>query len=127
MFCHGTPRSDTEILTILTPAEAVDEACGGAPFVVGGHTHVQFDRVAARTRFVNAGSVGRPYEGRTSAFWLLLDEGVPCRTHTDYDVQAAVERIRATGYEDVDDMVTALLEPHGADEASAYFESIRGA
>jgi len=25
------------------------------------------------------------------------------------------------------DMVTALLEPHSADEASAYFESIRGA
>ena len=42
-------------------------------------------------------------------------------------LQAAVERIRATGYEDVDGMGTALLEPHSADEASAYFESIRGA
>ena len=126
-FCHGSPRSDDEILTSLTPATIVDEACGGAPFVVCGHTHVQFDLRAGRTRLVNAGSVGRPYEGRTAAFWLLLEDGVTYPTHTDYDVQEAVDRIRATGYDDADDMVSALLEPHSADEASAYFESIRGA
>ena len=126
-FCHGSARSDEEILTTLTPDTEVDEACGGAPFVVGGHTHVQFDRSAGRTRFVNAGSVGRPYEGRTAAFWLLLDDGIPRLTFTDYAVQGAVERMRATGYDDVDEMIVSLFEPHSADEASAYFESIRGA
>ena len=125
-FCHGTPGSDDQIVTTLTPDLVIDRSCSDAPFAVGGHTHVQFDRVTDHSRFVNAGSVGRPYEGRTSAFWLLLDDGVPYLTHTDYDVQAAVERIRATGYDDVDDMLSALLEPHSADEASAYFESIRG-
>ena len=60
-FCHGSSRSDDEILTRLTPATIVEEACGGAPFVVCGHTHVQFDRHAGRTRLLNAGSIG----GRT--------------------------------------------------------------
>ena len=125
VFCHGSPRSDDEILTSITPVEDVDEACGGAAFVVCGHTHVQFDRVARRTRLVNAGSVGRPYEGRTAAFWLLLEDGAPELTCTEYDVALAVERIRATGYDDAADMAIALLEPHSAEEATAFFESMR--
>jgi putative phosphoesterase len=124
-FCHGTPRSDDEILTSITPEEEVDEACGGAAVVVCGHTHVQFDRLAGRTRLVNAGSVGRPYEGRTAAFWLLLEDGEPELTSTDYDVDLAVDRIRATGYDDSDDMVASLVEPHTAEEATTFFESMR--
>ena len=63
VFCHGSPRADDEILTRITPEDVVEEACNGSAVVVGGHTHVQFDRVAGRTRCVNAGSVGIPYEG----------------------------------------------------------------
>lgn len=126
VFCHGTPRSDNEILTRLTPDEAIDEACGGMPLVVGGHTHVQFDRVAGRTRFVNAGSVGMPYEGRTAAFWALLGPGSEF-VATSYNVDAAVAAIRATGYPEADDLVETLLSPHSGDEASEYFESLRGA
>ena len=34
-----------------------------APLVVAGHTHQQDDRIVGDVRFVNAGSVGLPYEG----------------------------------------------------------------
>jgi predicted phosphodiesterase len=124
-FCHGSPRSDDEILTRITPAEEIDEACGGAALVVCGHTHVQFDRVAGRTRLVNAGSVGRPYEGRTAAFWLLLEDGEPELTSTSYDVDRAVASIRATGYDEAEDMASVLLQPHSADEATTFFEATR--
>ena len=126
VFCHGTPRSDNEILTRLTPDEEIDDACGGMPVVVGGHTHVQFDRVAGRTRFVNAGSVGMPYEGRTAAFWALLGPDIEL-VATPYDVDAAVSAIRATGYPEAGDLADTLLSPRSGDEASAYFESLRGA
>ena len=44
--------------------------------VVGGHTHVQFDRECRAIRgCVNAGSVGMPYEGRRGAFWALARTG----------------------------------------------------
>jgi putative phosphoesterase len=123
VFCHGSPRSDDEILTRITPDAVVEEACGGIPVVVGGHTHVQFDRFAGRTRFVNAGSVGMPYEGRTAAYWALLESDVRL-VSTDYDVERTVAVIRATGYPD-GNLAETLLTPHTADEATEVFEAQR--
>jgi predicted phosphodiesterase len=126
LFCHGSPRADDEILTRLTPDAVIDEVCDGSPVVVGGHTHVQFDRLAGRTRFVNAGSVGMPYEGRAAAFWALLDADIQLLA-TPYDVEAAVMAIQATGYPEAGDLAETLLTPHSAEEASGYFEGLRGA
>ena len=126
VFCHGSPRSDEEILTAITPDRLVREACGGARVVVCGHTHVQFDRVVGETRLVNAGSVGSPYEGRRGAFWALLGPDVRLLS-TDYDVDRAVEEFRATGYDGAEDLAGWLLEPVAAEEATAFFESRRGA
>ena len=62
LFCHGSPRSDEEILTRISAEERVAAALAGVEeaVVVGGHTHVQFDRQVAGRRLVNAGSVGMP-------------------------------------------------------------------
>ncbi len=59
LFCHGSPRSDMEILTVATPEERLREALAGVKedVVVCGHTHMQFDRVCDGKRVVNAGSV----------------------------------------------------------------------
>ena len=66
LYCHGSPRDDDEILTKVSPDERFRAALEGVEerIVVGGHTHVQFERVVDGIRFVNAGSVGMPYEGR---------------------------------------------------------------
>ena len=125
VFCHATPRRDDEILTRITPEQAVEETCQAAPLVVVGHTHVQFDRVAGPTRLVNAGSVGMPYEGRAAAFWALLGPEVELAA-TDYDVGDTAARIRASGYPAADELAKTLLEPHSRDEATQVFESRRG-
>ena len=64
LYCHATPQSDMPILTEASPQERFDEALDGvdARLVVAGHTHMQF----TRARFVNAGSVGMPYEGEVA-------------------------------------------------------------
>ena len=128
LFCHGSPRSDEEILTSITPDEIVAAALAGAgaDVVVCGHTHVQYDRVVAGTRLLNAGSVGMPYEGRTAAFWALLGPDVQL-VDTEYDVAAAVAAIRATGPAETDDIVETLLTPHSAAEANEVFEARREA
>ncbi len=98
LFCHATPRNDTEIFTRLTPDDrllAIFEQTG-ASVVVCGHTHIQFDRMIGRARVVNAGSVGMPY-GDPAAYWLLLGPGVELR-RTSYDLERAAERVRATTY-----------------------------
>src|ERR1700688_2118422 len=98
LFCHATPRNDTEIFTRLTPEVRLLPVFEGldVPVVVCGHTHMQFDRRVGRVRVLNAGSVGMPY-GEPGAYWLLLGPDVQLR-HTPYDLAAAAERIRGTSY-----------------------------
>jgi predicted phosphodiesterase len=103
LFCHATPRNDTDIFTRLTPEDRVLPVLAGvaAPVVVCGHTHMQFDRAIARTRVVNAGSVGMPF-GEPGAYWLLLGPDIQLR-RTSYDLAGAAGRIRATNYPQAED------------------------
>ena len=89
-FCHATGRSDTEMVLVDSPIDLYREAFADSdePTVVLGHTHMPFDRLADRRRFVNPGSVGMPY-GRTGAYWALLGPDVVLR-RTGYDLDAAV-------------------------------------
>jgi predicted phosphodiesterase len=98
LFCHSTPRSETDGFTRLTAEDRLLPIFEGlnATVVVCGHTHMQFDRMIGRTRVVNAGSVGMPF-GEPGAYWLLLGPEVQLR-HTPYDLAKAAERIRATSY-----------------------------
>ena len=127
-FCHATPRFDDDLVTRLTPDDelAAVLAAASTHLVVAGHTHIQVDRLAGGHRFVVAGSVGRPYEGRRGAFWALLGDDVELLC-TDYDVESAAAAIRATGFPDAEEHADNLLDPPPPDEVSAYFESIRGA
>ncbi|MDQ3067540.1 MAG: metallophosphoesterase family protein [Actinomycetota bacterium] len=126
LYCHGSPRDDDEILTRVSSDERFRAALEGVEerLVVGGHTHVQFERTIDGMRFVNAGSVGIPYEGRQGAFWALVDGDVADLRHTPYAVDAAAAVIRTSGYPGADQIVDWLLAPQDPDEVSAYFESV---
>jgi predicted phosphodiesterase len=47
LFCHGTPRSDTEIVTRLTPEERLDALAGNARLVVGRAHDIDPDKIRA--------------------------------------------------------------------------------
>jgi putative phosphoesterase len=118
LFCHATPRNDTEIRTVLSPDERWLEVLDGVKerTVVCGHTHVQFDRTVGGYRIVNAGSVGMPYANEPGAYWALLGPGVELR-RTEYDTAAALEAIAATG-------IPTEWPQATAEEASSYFETM---
>ena len=112
LFCHATPRNDTEIFSRNTPEECLLPVFAGvqANVVVCGHTHMQFDKKVGATRIVNAGSVGMAF-GQPAADWLLLGPSVEFR-HTFYDLARAAERIRQTGYPQAEDFVQHnILQP----------------
>jgi predicted phosphodiesterase len=125
LFCHGSPRSDTEIITAVTPEERLAPMFDGVaePTIVIGHTHHQFDRGVLGKRLLNAGSVGMPYEDEAAAYWLLLDPDPQLR-RTDYDIARAAETMRAAGYDDLDEVMLreGLLEPVGRDTVARFFE-----
>jgi predicted phosphodiesterase len=122
LFCHATPRSETECFTRLTaedhllplfePLQVEVLACG--------HTHMQFDRKVGRTRVVNAGSVGMPF-GEPGASWLLLGPDVQLR-RTLYDFTQAAERIRRTDYPQAEEFaVQSVLTPPSEEKMIEVF------
>ncbi|HEX5469298.1 MAG TPA: metallophosphoesterase family protein [Gaiellaceae bacterium] len=127
LFCHGSPRSDEEILTAATPPKRLDPILDGVQerVVVCGHTHVQFDRLVGDRRLVNAGSVGMPYEGEAGiACWALLGPDVELR-RTRYDAEHAAAGVRGSGMPGADEFAQEyVLHPATAEEATTHFEAL---
>ncbi len=125
LFCHATPRSDSTILTPLTPDSEVEAELEGAPpVVVYGHIHVQGDRRLAAHRLVNAGSVGMPY-GARAACWALLGPDVELR-QTPYDLDQAVPQLAAVdGWDAAGETAEQLRKPPSAQEVLEHFEKLR--
>ena len=122
LFCHATPRNDTEIFTSATKEakllpifDALD-----VKVVVCGHVHMQFDRMVGQTRVINAGSVGMPFQD-PGAYWLLIDNGIELR-RTDYDLEAAADRVRGTRYPQAEEFASknVLTTPDMAAMIAAF-------
>jgi predicted phosphodiesterase len=128
LFCHATPRRDDELLTRISPPGRYAAALAGvdAPLFVAGHTHQQDDRTVGAVRFVNAGSVGLPYEGDGAARWLWVHDGVPELRQTAYDAAGAGARILAAGWPDERSTAAALIEPVAAEVITELFEERAG-
>ena len=81
---------------------------------------MQFDRTIGTVRVVNAGSVGMPF-GEPGAYWLLLGPDVQLQ-RTEYDLQEAAARIRATGYPNADEFAARnVLQPPAEADMLAMF------
>src|SRR5881396_2469670 len=122
LFCHSTPRSETEVFTRLTAEDRLlplFEPLQVAA-VVCGHTHMQFDRMIGRTRVINAVSLGMPF-GEPGAYWLLLGPDVRLR-RTLYDFTQAAERIRGTEYPRAEEFaVQSVLTPPSEEKMLEVF------
>ncbi len=122
LFCHATPRNDTEMFTRLTAEERLLEVFEGvtAAVVICGHTHMQFDRRVGAVRVVNAGSVGMPF-GEPGAYWVSLGPEVRLR-RTAYDLESAAERIRNTNYPQAEEFAArnVMRPPREAEMLEAF-------
>jgi hypothetical protein len=92
--------------------------------VVAGHTHQQHDRTAAGARYVNAGSVGLPYEGDGAARWIWIEDGEPDLRSTPYDAPAAGRRMLEAGGPDERSINAALIEPVDPMVVTTIFEGM---
>jgi putative phosphoesterase len=127
LFCHGSPRSDVEMMTSETPDERLRELIADvdADVVVCGHTHMPFERAIGTVRVVNPGSVGMPY-GNPGAFWALLGPEIEFR-RTDYDRVAAAARIRQSAWPGAEEFAREnVLSVASAEEAFAFFRAHGG-
>jgi putative phosphoesterase len=116
LCCHGTPRSDEEVVLVDTRLSRWLEALDSAPdTVVCGHTHMPFVRLVDRRLVINPGSIGMPY-GSAGAHWALLADGAVQLRRSTFDVEAAREQIRqSSGYPDVDEWTDYFLNARASD------------
>ena len=103
LVCHGSPRSDVDVIWSGTPTERLRSFLTGldVDLVACGHTHIQFDRTVDDIRIVNAGSVGMP-SGKHGAFWTQIGPGVQLR-QTHYNRAQAASRLRKLDVLEVDE------------------------
>jgi putative phosphoesterase len=125
LFCHASPRRDDEMLTRLSTALRFNDALRDVEvgLIVAGHTHQQDDRIIAGKRFVNAGSVGLPYEGDGAARWLWIDDRAPELRITAYDAASAGARFLAGGWPDEQSVRAALIDGNEPIVITRMFES----
>lgn len=99
LFCHATPRRDDEFVLVDSPVSVWEDALAGsaADLFVLGHTHMQFDRLVAGRRVVNAGSVGMPYGSQGACWALITDRDVRLR-QIRYDIDDARRQIEEPGF-----------------------------
>jgi predicted phosphodiesterase len=120
LFCHGSPRSDEEMLLRTASEERLTEILAGveADVVVCGHTHMQFDRAVRGKRVVNAGSVGLPY-GATGGHWVELGPDIRHR-RVLYDPAP----LRASEWPRAAEIISVIESPPTEEEAIAEFEAL---
>ena len=126
LYCHATPRADDEMVTrASTPARFAKVLAGvDARVVIAGHTHQQDDRKVGIVRFVNAGSVGLPYEGDGAARWVWVVDGTPELRSTAYDAKAAGTRMLTAGWPDERSVRGALVDPVAPSVVTELFEQL---
>lgn len=125
LFCHATPRNDTDIFTRNTREEKLLPLIEppGVDVVVCGHTHMQFDRAVGKTRVVNSGSVGMPF-GKPGAYWLLFDNGIQLK-RTAYDLESAAAQIRTTAYPQAEQFASGnVLNPPSEETILATYANM---
>jgi predicted phosphodiesterase len=125
-FCHGSPRSDEELVTPETPDDRIRDLTAGISerVLVTAHVHVQFDRRVAGVRSVSAGSVGMPYEPEPGAYWAVLGPDVELR-RTEYSLNQAAAHYRASGDPLAERMVEMLVRPPSREEVIEHAEELR--
>jgi predicted phosphodiesterase len=101
LVCHGSPPSDVRSF-LPDPADDEAELLDGVHHtrVIFGHTHLPFRRVSEvhGIELVNPGSVGMPFDGDTRAAYAFVEPHGRVEHHrVEYDVAAAVSRVRSIG------------------------------
>lgn len=128
LYTHATPGSDEEVVTPATSDEELAEIVAGVEqaAVVVGHTHMQQDRRIGSVRWVNAGSVGLPYEGELAAFWALVDDGEVELRKTVLEVDEVADAFRRSAWPRADEILREnVLETVSREEATAEIEARR--
>ena len=93
LLVHGTPRDPLDEYLRKDPAawtEVVKDL--EADVVCVGHSHMQFELTAGKTRILNPGSVGLPRDGDSRAAYAVIENGKIQLMRVAYDIEKAISQ-----------------------------------
>jgi predicted phosphodiesterase len=100
---HATPWNCFDLIFPDAPSHEIERLrlSGESKVSVCGHTHRPFVRTIRGHTYINAGSVGQPFDGDWRACYVSLEAG-PCSQQVcvirvEYDVEAAIRAGRESG------------------------------
>ena len=100
LLVHASPLDINEIVSAKTSRKRflILAKAARADVVLFGHSHYYLNKTVARTRFINPGSVGRSFDGRQKASYVMLNIGrgrvIAKRYRLSYDVTQNLELMR---------------------------------
>lgn len=111
-FCHAVAKNNTTIFTPHSNIAIIKKLFQGvqSPFIICGHTHLQFEMTIGHQKVINAGSVGMPFSDLEGAQWLWIDDQQFRFKRTKIDKAAAVKEIQLSDYPYVDNFITQYVE-----------------
>lgn len=120
---QALPDTPDDRLAVL--AEGSD-----CPFVLFGHSHIQFRRVIDGQEFINPGSVGQPRCGKRLACYGLFEDGVFRHCQVEYDPAPWLEAMdRIAPLDEFPDfrewLKQGLLQGYGVGETEPWIRFAR--
>jgi predicted phosphodiesterase len=115
LIVHANPHNLDDAISPETPEDKILPliAEAEANVIAFGHVHVNYQRTVKGIRLVDVASAGLPTDGDTRAAWdefVYQDGAWQIRPHrVEYDVQAVVNDLRASGRPEAEKWIERLV------------------
>ncbi|MCA9406186.1 MAG: YfcE family phosphodiesterase [Candidatus Omnitrophica bacterium] len=120
LLVHGSPDKIDEPLKKDTPRKRFAELAktADADVVLCGHTHEFFDKSINRVRFINPGSVGRPFDSDPRASYAILEakngQLTVYNKRLDYNVNKVLRKMKKEKFPK--DIIQSIKEGKSLDD-----------
>ncbi|GAF38546.1 metallophosphoesterase [Agrilactobacillus composti DSM 18527 = JCM 14202] len=120
-FCHAVAGDNRTIFTPHSDIQKIQKLFAGiqAPFIICGHTHIQFKLKLGDQEIINAGSVGMPFSNQAGAQWLWLTEQTAEFKTTPVAKPAAIKAMQTSSFPFLSEFIDANVK-HTTSLAAAY-------
>ena len=106
-FCHAVASDNMTIFTKHSKKTIIKSLFQGvkSPFIICGHTHLQFEINIDKQKIINAGSVGMPFSDQEGAQWLWIENQKFDFKRTLINKDKAIKDIQTSNYPYINEFI----------------------
>ncbi|EAV39121.1 metallophosphoesterase family protein [Oenococcus oeni] len=111
-FCHAIADDNRTIFTQKTRISNIKQLFLEviSPFIICGHTHLQFKLKIGSQQIINAGSVGMPFSDKKGAQWLWIENNNFQFRRTLFDEDIAIKNMKNSDFPFVNQFIEEYVK-----------------